>query len=180
MENRTDKNQDYGAGLHETLQELIGLHRQLYEVVKTENEAITQADVKGAYEATSAKEALIHWIHQAELSRQVVVRNWCQADQIAPADATLRNLILHVQGRDAVLAGRLQSDLTTLMVLVERIKKQNELNGRLVQESLKHIQNMKQNIFGETNPKSATYNQSGQRNAGSSNAHGPRLISKEV
>ncbi len=180
MENRTEKNQNNGAGLHETLQELIGLHRQLYEVVKSENAAITQADVKATYEATSAKEALIHWIHQAELSRQAIVRNWCDAEQIPPADATLRNLILRVQGRDSALADRLQVDLTTLLVLVERIKKQNELNGSLVNESLRHIQNMKQNIFGETNPKAATYNQSGQRNAGSTNAHGPRLISKEV
>jgi flagellar biosynthesis/type III secretory pathway chaperone len=180
MENRTDKNQDYAAGLHETLQELIGLHRQLYEVVKSENEAITQADVRATYEATSAKEALIHWIHQAELSRQIVVRNWCEAGQINPAEASLRNLILRTRERDSALADRLQADLSTLMVLVERIKKQNELNGSLVNESLKHIQNMKQNIFGETNPKAATYNQSGQRNTGSSNAHGPRLISKEV
>jgi flagellar biosynthesis/type III secretory pathway chaperone len=180
MENGTNTNQDHGALLHETLQELVGLHRQLYEVVKSENEAITQADVKGTYEATSAKEALIHWIHQAELSRQAVVRTWCEVEGIHSSEATLRSLILRVQGRDSGLADRLQTDLTTLVVLVERIKKQNELNGSLVNESLKHIQNMKQNIFGETNPKAATYNQSGQRNAGSTNAHGPRLISKEV
>jgi flagellar biosynthesis/type III secretory pathway chaperone len=180
MENGTHKNQDHGASLHETLQDLIGLHRQLYEVVKSENEAITQADVKATYEAASAKEALIHWIHQAELSRQAVVRTWCEAESIAAPDATLRNLILREQGRNPGLADRLQADLSALLVLVERIKKQNELNGSLVNESLKHIQNMKQNIFGETNPKAATYNQSGQRNAGSTNAHGPRLISKEV
>jgi flagellar biosynthesis/type III secretory pathway chaperone len=180
MENRTDTKQDHAPQLHENLQELIGLHRQLYEVVKSENEAITQADVRGTYEATSAKEALIHWIHQAELSRQALVRTWCEADGITPADATLRNLILRVRAEDQTLADRLQTDLTTLLVLVERIKKQNELNGSLVNESLKHIHNMKQNIFGETNPKAATYNQTGQRNAGSTSAHGPRLISKEV
>jgi flagellar biosynthesis/type III secretory pathway chaperone len=149
-------------------------------VVKAENEAITQADVKGTYEAASAKEALLHWIHRSELGRQAVTHRLCGMLAVDPAEASLKKLIVLIQGREPALAERLQSDLSALVVLVERIKKQNELNGRLVSESLKHIQNMKNNIFGETNPKAATYNQNGQRNAGSSNAHGPRLISKEV
>jgi flagellar biosynthesis/type III secretory pathway chaperone len=179
MENRNPENKS-GVGLHESLQELVGLHRQLLEAVKTENEAISNADVKATYEATSAKEALLHWIHRAELGRQAAVHTLCQELSLDPAEATLRSIILFFQSSDPTLSERLQTDLTALLVLVERIKKQNELNGRLLEESLGHIQNMKKNIFGETNPKAATYNQSGMRNPGSSNAHGPRFVSKEV
>jgi len=166
--------------LHDSLQELIGLHRQLYEVVKNENEAISQADVKATYESAAAKEALIHWIHQAELNRQTVVYALSQEEGISDVTPTLRELILHFQTRDIDVSNRLQTDLNILVVLVDRIKKQNELNGNLVSASLKHIDQMKKNIFGETTHQARTYNQHGQKNNASSNEHGPRLISREV
>src|ERR1035437_6990342 len=81
--------------LHESLQDLIGLHRQLSEVVKSENAAITNADIKGTYEAATAKEALIHWIHQAEMSRQTVVYAIAHEENLETQTPSLRELILH-------------------------------------------------------------------------------------
>ncbi len=162
--------------LHDSLQELIGLHRQLYEVVKAEHEAITQADTKGTYEAVANKEALIHWIHREELNRQVIAQALPESDR----SPSLRDIIASLQGRNNDLADRLQADLHALVVLVERIRTQNRLNGELVDRSLGHINNMKANIFGETTHQGKTYNQNGQKNQAGSNAHGPRLISKEV
>ena len=170
-----------GERLHESLQSLIGLHRQLYELVKTEHEAITQADAKGTYEAVANKEVLIHWIQQAELERQAVTHELGEAEKLDAVDASsLKQIIIHFGSRNAVLADRLQADLNALIILVERIKKQNDLNGRLVGESLKHIHNMKTNIFGETTHQAKTYNQQGQRNQSATHGHGPRLVSKEV
>ena len=166
--------------LHESLQDLIGLHRQLHEVVKSENEAVTNADIKATYEAAAAKEALIHWIHQSEMNRQTVVYAIAQEQNLESKTPSLRELILHFQSIDAETSARLQSDLSMLILLVERIKKQNEVNGNLVAASLKHIDNMKKNIFGETTHQARTYNQQGQKNTASSNEHGPRLISREV
>ncbi len=166
--------------LHESLQELIGLHRQLYEVVKAENDAITNADVKGTYEASTAKEALIHWIHQAEMSRQAVVHALSYEEKLETRTPTLREIIIHYQVGRPELSQQLQVDLTSLLVLVDRIKKQNELNGKLVEASLKHIQNMKKNIFGETSHQGRTYNQQGQKNTASANENGPRLVSREI
>jgi predicted phage tail protein len=166
--------------LHGSLQELIGLHRQLYETVKAENEAITNADLKLTYDAAASKEALIHWIHNAEMSRQAIVYALLTEEGITTKNPSLRELILHYQSSNAELSNKLQGDLSALMVLVERIKKQNEANARLVESSLKHVNNMKKNIFGETTHQARTYNQQGQRNQGSANAQGPRLISKEV
>jgi flagellar biosynthesis/type III secretory pathway chaperone len=172
---------DPGESLHESLQELIGLHRQLYEVVKAEHEAITQADTKATYEAVANKEALIHWIHREELNRQAVIRGMPRGTHHdSGREPSLREIIASLQGRNNELADRLQSDLQTLVVLVERIRNQNRLNGELVNRSLGHINNMKSNIFGETTHQGKTYNQNGQKNQAASNAHGPRLISKEV
>jgi flagellar biosynthesis/type III secretory pathway chaperone len=166
--------------LHQSLHDLIGLHRQLYDVVKSENDAIANADVKATYEAAAAKEALIHWIHQAEMSRQSVVFAISQQENFETKTPSLRELILHFQASDIEASNRLQSDLNVLVLLVERIKKQNEANGSLVAASLKHIDNMKRNIFGETTHQARTYNQQGQKNTASANEHGPRLISREV
>jgi flagellar biosynthesis/type III secretory pathway chaperone len=166
--------------LHDSLQELIGLHRQLYEVVKAENESVTNADLKGTYDAAAAKEALVHWIHQAEMSRQAVTYTLSQAEGLESTTPTLKQLILHFQSIHEDFSNQLQVDLNSLVVLVERIKKQNELNGILVEASLKHVNNMKRNIFGETTHQARTYNQQGQKNQASANEHGPRLISKEV
>ncbi len=166
--------------LHESLQDLIGLHRQLHDVVKSENEAISNADIKGTYEAAAAKEALIHWIHQSEMNRQTIVFAIAQEENLETQTPSLRELILHFQSSDLEASSRLQSDLSVLVILVERIKKQNEANGSLVAASLKHIDNMKKNIFGETTHQARTYNQQGQKNTASSNEHGPRLISREV
>lgn len=173
-------NQNITERLHGALQELVGLHRQLYEVVKAENEALTNADAKATYEASANKEALIHWIHQSELSRQAIVHALISEEGLELVNPSLRELILHYQSKNPELSQQLQTNLNTLIILVERIKKQNELNGKLVEESLKHIHNMKKNIFGETTHQARTYNQQGQKNQASSNAHGPRLISKEV
>jgi flagellar biosynthesis/type III secretory pathway chaperone len=173
------ENQTISAKLHEALQDLIGLHRQLYEVVKQENEALTNADVKGTYEAAASKEALIHWIHQSEMSRQAVVFALAKEEELSSPTPSLREVILHFQSKSPEISNQLQVDLTSLSVLVERIQKQNRLNGSLVEESLKHIHNMKRNIFGEVSP-AKTYNQQGQKNQVSAGAGGPRLISKEV
>jgi len=166
--------------LHESLKELIRLHRQLHEVVKAENEAISNADIKGTYDATASKEALIHLIHQTELSRQSVVQAIVHEENFQGRSPSLRELVIHFEGRDFELSNKLQADLNMLVILVDRIKKQNELNGKLVAESLRHINNMKKNIFGETTHQAKTYNQQGQKNQGSVSEHGPRLISREV
>jgi hypothetical protein len=171
---------DQAQLLHESLQELIGLHRQMYETVKLENEAITNADLKLTYDATATKEALIHWIHRAEIGRQAIVYTLAEEEKFATTAPSLRELILYFQTSAPDLSDKLQTDLTTLIVLVERIKKQNDSNKSLVEESLRHVNNMKRNIFGETTHQGKTYNQQGQRNPGSANSNGPRLISKEV
>lgn len=166
--------------LHSVLQELIGLHRQLHEVVRNENQAITNADIKATYDTAAAKEALVHWIHQAERSRQSITFLLCEEEGISTERPSLKELILHFQTKNPEGSLRLQTDLNSLIVLVERIRKQNESNEQLLQSSLKHIGNMKKNIFGEVSHQGRTYNQHGQKNTGSTQEQGPRLISKEV
>ncbi len=169
---------DPGDLLHEALQELVGLHKQLLEVIRQEAQAITQADVKATFEATSAKEALVHWIHRAELGRQVITQTL--SEHLKIKNVSLKEIILHFQSHDAPLSARLQSDLNMLVTLVERIQSQNKENGKIVERSLKHVQSMRKNIFGEVPSENKTYNQQGQKNQASVGSTTARLISKEV
>ena len=167
-----------GELLHEALQDLIGLHKQLLEVVKAEADSIEQADVKATFEATSSKEALVHWIHRSEQNRQIIATSLAQ--ELKLANPSLKDLIVHFQSVDATLSAQLQTDLSALVILVERIQAQNNQNGKIVERSLQHVSAMRKNIFGEVTSENKTYNQQGQKNQASPGSAGPRLISKEV
>lgn len=165
--------------LHQSLQDLIGLHRQLLDVVRQENEAVLNADSKTLFEVTASKEALLHWIMQSENQRQLVVQRL--SDQLSlDSKTTLKQMILHFQSVNPVLSSQLQTDLNALVVLVERIQLQNSQNAKLIAKSLEHVDAMRKNIFGEAQVESKTYNKSGQKNQPERGSTGPRMISREV
>jgi hypothetical protein len=166
--------------LHQSLQELIGLHRQLLEVVKLENEALVQADSKALFDVTASKEALIHWISQAEQYRQSIVYKMSESNEISKPGESLRAIILSYQSKNPEISKQLQTDLNALLVLVERIKTQNGYNEKLIGHSIKHVDAMRKNIFGEAQVESKTYNKAGQKNQPQAGSSGPRIISKEV
>ena len=78
------------------------------------------------------------------------------------------------------MSQQLQTDLSALIVLVERIQSQNRINAKIVERSLENVDAMRKNIFGEVTSENKTYNQYGQKNQASVSSTGPRLISKEV
>jgi len=144
--------------LHQSLQDLIGLHRQLL---------------------AESKEALLNWIMQSENQRQQVVRKL--SDQLSlDSKTTLKQMILHFQSANPSLSAQLQTDLNALVVLVERIQLQNSQNAKLIAKSLEHVDAMRKNIFGEAQVESKTYNKSGQKNQPERGSTGPRMISREV
>jgi hypothetical protein len=163
--------------IHRILENLVGLHRQLVEVVRSEREALVSADLKAIQERTYAKEALIEQIRAQESARVRQVSALAILWRKPLRELTLPKLIIEVQGKDLALAEQFRTLFNTLSLLVQRIEQLNQDNRALVQKSLDHIEDMKRNVLGEASPKSNTYNPQGQRahNAGTS-----RLISKEV
>lgn len=163
--------------IHQILQRLVGFHRQLLEVVRSEREALASADLKGIQESTYAKEALIESIKLLEAERiralTILAAIWKKPVQ----ELTVSSIAILIQGEDPKGAEQLRSSLNALAILVNRIQEQNDYNRELVERSLEHLQNMKNNVLGETVPKSQTYNPQGQR---SSPVNGARLFSKEI
>lgn len=164
--------------IYQVLQKLIGFHRQLLDIVRSEREAITNADLKAIQDATYAKTALVEAIRQAEQQRQEFVAELSIQWKRPASDLTLPNIIIAVQGTDLPAADQLRSAYQALLLLIQRVTEQNSYNKTLVERSLENIHTMKKNVLGEAAPRSDTYTQNGQRQNGG-NA-GSRLLSREV
>lgn len=159
------------------LQKLIGLHRQLHEVCRTERQALVDADTKVIQESIHAKELVIESIKQEEAKR-IRISTEIALDLRRPLkDMTLSNLIMETEPTNPKLAEQLRSAMNALVILIDRAKKLNDSNKELIDRSLEHVHAMKKNVLGEAVPRSDTYGSQGQKLP---QTGGARLISKEA
>lgn len=163
--------------VYQSVQKLIGLHRQLMEIVRLEREALVEANLKAIQDVTAAKQGLIEAVAQAEAERLKCIGTLALLWKIPTRELSLPKLIIRVQGQDLKLADQLRSAYNALSILIQRISDQNKENQALVERSLEHVAVMKRNVLGEAVPKTTTYNPQGQRS--SAPAEG-RLISSEA
>jgi flagellar biosynthesis/type III secretory pathway chaperone len=163
--------------IYSTLQRMLGLHRQLYEICKMEREAIVNVDLKAVGERTSAKELVIETIRQAEAERIRESARLSVEWGVPLSDLTLGFIAREIEPIDAKTAEKFRSALTALTVLIDRAKKQNESNRELIEQSLAHVHEMKKNVLGESQPASSTYGNQGQKVA---QTGGARLLSTEA
>lgn len=162
--------------LYDVLYRLVGHHRRLLELVRHEKTVLVDADLHKIREATHAKEVMISEIRQAEGIRLKLVGTLVVEHRRPAGELTLPNIIVLYQGEQPEVAAQLSSVFNTLKILIQRITEQNQENQQLVEQSLKHIRNMKDNAIGEADPYSKTYSKTGTTvNRGES-----RLISQKV
>lgn len=149
--------------LREVLNKQIGHHRQLLETVRQEEQALLEADLKELQEITYAKDVIIHSIHQTELERRDISEKVRLAFQLDEQDFSLSQIILEVQKRNTQEADRFRNVLSVLNLLIKRIDEQNQKNQKLVENSLHHIEQMRQNVLGDQEEESPTYSKVGQK-----------------
>ncbi len=163
--------------LHQSLQKLIGFHRQLLDTVRLEREALIEAQTKSVQEVTLAKHALLISIQQEEVTRLKHVAAIALVWKRPLKELTLPNLIIAIQVKDPKASEQFRSSFNALTLLIQRITEQNDYNKALVERSLEHVNEMKRNVLGEGVPRSNTYTAQGQRIA---QTGGARMISKEA
>lgn len=167
--------------LQDSLQKLMGLHRQLLDTVRMEREALAQAELKHVEEAVYAKQAIIEAVRRAEHERLGVIEaleaNW--ARKLADGEKlSLSSIVIDIQVKFPERAEALRSSFNALTLLIKRISEQNRDNLSFVERSLANVGQMKRNVLGESAaPRNDTYTATGQKatNGGSS-----RLISREI
>lgn len=165
--------------IHQLLQKLTGLHRQLLELVRAERVALVEAEQRSIHDVTLRKEALIEQIRLTERDRLRLTGELAIEWRRPFKDLTITQIILQAQGPDVKLSEALRVSQQALIVLVERIIEQNKANQVLVDQSLEHVQTMKTNVLGSKSPHTSTYNTKGQRTNLSSSA-ASNLLSKEI
>lgn len=164
--------------LYVSLKALVGLHRDFLETVRAERLAISDANLKLIQEITYKKAALIEAIRQREAERMKHTIGLAALWKKPLQQLTLNNLAIEIQGKDLKTADQLRSIQTVLMALIQRVSEQNKYNKELVDKSLEHIRQMKNNVLGEATPKSETYSSYGKKqNSGRGES---RLLSKEI
>ena len=163
--------------LHQILQRLIGLHRQLLDITRREKTALLEMNLKEVQENTFDKEATLYSVHQAETERQRKISEIAILTKTPVEELTIQKLVIQVQGSDIKMAEQLRTTANALTVLIDRIKDQNKENSRLVEQSLIHIREMKRNVLGESQRGSETYGAKGQKVTPSSES---RLLKGEA
>jgi len=165
------------AQLLQSLKKLIGFHKDLFNTVKNEEDSLLEMEIKGIQEATRLKQALIDAIEIEESHRISLTKTISEKINIPYEDLTLRKIIHYLQKSDIRIAESLDSAFRTLKVLTERISVQNNRNRIIVKNSIHHVDNMKNNLFQDKDPKAETYTPTGHKK---NKANGPKVISREV
>lgn len=165
------------AQVYQSVQKLIGLHRQLLDNVRLEHEALVGANLKGIQSVTASKQALIESIQLAETERLRFLGELALLWKKPMRELTLINIGIAIQVEDPKGGEQLRTAFNVLTVLIKRISEQNDLNRSLVEKSLEHIQAMKRNTLSASAPRTDVYNQQGKRE---SNSGSSRLLSKEI
>jgi flagellar biosynthesis/type III secretory pathway chaperone len=163
--------------LIQVMNSMIGLHRQLHDLVKQEKAALTQANKKALEEVVYAKTALIEQIRQAESDRLKVAVELSLGLKKPIQELTLSQVVLESQGVYPELSERLQTLLNTLRVLVQRTLEQNQYNQSIVEKSLNHIHEMKSNVLQSSQPLHQTYSSQGHKQVQTNQA---RILSTEI
>jgi flagellar biosynthesis/type III secretory pathway chaperone len=156
--------------LYDKLHVILGLHRQLWDLVRTEKSALVAADKKLISECTKKKQALVEQIRKEDGARVRIAALFATERGIDFRMLTLPKVILEIQKESAKEADQFQAVLSALTVLIERISAQNQENRSLIEKSLEHIARMKQNILGERIPQANTYSATGQKRSPSSSS----------
>lgn len=163
--------------IYQILQKLIGLHRQLYDYCREEKTALVDANLSKIQEISRAKQLVIENIKQRELERIKYSTELSLEWKKPLKELTLNQIALDVEFENKELAERLRSAWNVLKLLIERTEVQNSENKKLVENSIHHITQMKNNILGEAVPRSDLYSQKGQS---IQNTAGARILSKEA
>ncbi len=166
--------------LYRTLQDLVGVYRQLLEVIRTEHDALLEMDRKRLIEATFSKEALIFSAQKAEAKRLTLALAFANTLGIRVEDKgpTLAKIIVALQGTDLKAADQLRSLFTTLTVLLQRIDDQNKQNRKLVDQGLLHLNRMRDQLIGSPKTQGKTYSSAGKTVAQADPS--ARIVSKEA
>lgn len=163
--------------LHQNLQKLLSLHRQLLELLRRERDALVGADAAAIEDRAMEKQGVLDQIAFYDNERRKLLALVGTSARVAADQLTLSRVAIIAQGVQVKMGEQFRSVQQALSHMITRIEEQGAYNRELVERSLETLAQMKRNIIGASEPSPGTYSANGQRSA---QAPGARLISREV
>lgn len=141
-----------------TLEKLERMHKSLLELANTKTEFIKANDMEQLDHMLKTEQAHVAAIETLEQQRQAMVTDYLQAKGIAFTDIpTVAQVIDATDGPDKQA---LQAVRERLVALLTELKKRNDLNQRLVFQSLQFV-NLTLDMLQPQRQQASTFNYSG-------------------
>lgn len=121
-----------------TLEKLETMHTSLYELALAKTEYIKQSDMEKLDQLIKNEQTHVAAIEMLEQQRQSMVSDYLRAKGIALTEApTVAHVIQAAQGSESINA--LVAVRERLIELLDKLKFQNDLNQKMVMNSLQFI-----------------------------------------
>ncbi|MCB9073243.1 MAG: flagellar protein FlgN [Bdellovibrionaceae bacterium] len=160
--------------LIQQLQQLVVVYRTLFCVVRSEHNALIQADVGALSALNETKTKLIVRIKKMEVEWSTIAKEMCPEVETG-STPRLVTLALRLEGEKRVHLLRLRKVLNMLIEKTHAMNKENEV---LIQSALAHVSGA-MNAIREDIVKDSVYQKKGKKNESSEKLSG-RLMSKEA
>lgn len=166
-----------GEQIYKKLQDLIGLHRQMLEIVRLEKQALIENDLDRIQDLVTLKSGIITTIAYRENERKKIVKQLSETLGKDSGVVNLKFIIEREQELDLQAADKIRNVATTLKMIIDRINKQNNENKELVNSCLKHVAVLKNNVLGGQEAQAEIYTGQGKK---VSNADRSYFLSREA
>ncbi|WP_413364901.1 flagellar protein FlgN [Lysinibacillus sp. 3P01SB] len=148
-----------------TLEKLEKMHKSLLELANKKTELIKANDMEQIDDMLKMEQAHIAAIETLEQQRQAMVTDYLQAKGIAFTDIpTVAQVIDATEGTEKEVLREVRERLITLLA---ELKRQNDLNQKLVFQSLQFV-NLTLDMMRPQQPQGSTFNYSGAEVRGES------------
>lgn len=115
---------------------LIQVHKQFNELAIEKTTIIQKSDMPALDQILKKETALITQLTKLEQNRILAVNNYLKDQGIMQKQATIEQLIEVVPENERVVLSKLQK---ALFAEIDQLKKQNELNQQLLEDSLHFV-----------------------------------------
>lgn len=156
---RKDSERELRENLYKILLEEVSAYDYLSEIVGEKKEAIVKNDFRRVEELTGIEQVLGSKIDQLTRSRQENLRSLFKLNGRQNSPVTLSNFIGQMNKERRNLWDRIYNRLN---VSIEKVRRDNADNQRLIQVSLDYIQGMIEMIYPRDKDSGMVYNKKGK------------------
>ncbi|WP_010681198.1 flagellar protein FlgN [Acetivibrio cellulolyticus] len=137
-----------------------GIYEDLLKISQNKTDVIIKGKVNELDNITKLEQSLILNMGKLEASREKLVNDLSAEVNVNPSKITITELLKHL---DANQARRLESYKTNLLNTIKEIKENNELNSKLIKNSIEYI-NFSINIISSAPAADNNYGNTGMSN----------------